>query len=114
MRAACLALGIATQHARDLGYAIGWRQYTDVGGRYAFTRAFRYDYVVMCARGDLRKVRNREYLVLLGHAAHGVANLQSDAPPDSGVDFVEDQCWDVIDTGEDGLQCEHYAREFAA
>ena len=86
----------------------------DVGRRHAARGVLAHADVVMRARRDLRQVRDREHLMVLGHAAHRVAHLQSDLAADAGVDLVEHERRHVVEPREDGLERQHHAGQLAA
>src|SRR5215210_8425050 len=91
MRAAHLALGITTQHARNLVHPTRSLEHRDVGGSNTTFRALRDHDVVVSSRGDLRQMGDGEYLVLLRNAAQSVSHLEPDATADARIDLVEDK-----------------------
>ena len=68
---------------------------------------------MVCAHGDLRQVRDREHLVVLGDATQGVTDLQRDRAADADVHLVEDQCRHAVEARQDRLDCQHDAGEFS-
>src|SRR5689334_9645722 len=64
--------------------------------------------------GDLRQVRDAQDLMELGEAAEFAADDGAKTAADVGVDLVEDEDGDAVALGEDALECEHDARQFAA
>ena len=109
MRPRDLALGIATKHTRDLIHPVGRLDDLHVGGGDTLACALRDDDVVVCASGDLREMRDREYLMMLGDAAKGLAHLKTNASADPRVDLVEDEGRDSIEAGEYGFESQHHA-----
>jgi hypothetical protein len=98
-----VALRITAQHSCNLGNACVAARHDDVRGGHAATCTFAHHDVVVGARGDLRQVRDREDLVMQRDATHGLPHLESDATADSGVDFVEHQRWNAVQSREDRL-----------
>ena len=114
MRLADSALRVPAEHAGDFEDALVAVEDSSVGGRDASTRAFRNEDVVMRARRDLRKVRDREDLMVGGNTPHRFADLQSDSSADPRVHLVEHERRHVIETGEYRFEREHDARQLAA
>ena len=64
--------------------------------------------------GDLWQVRDDEGLPGGGQRRQTVAHGGGDASRDPGIDLVEDEGGDGIALGDDLLEDEHQARQFAA
>src|SRR5690606_7454172 len=65
------------------------------------------------AGGDGRVVRDADDLVGLAEFLHQAADPGGRFAGDAGVDFVEDERGDAVAGGQDGLDGEHGAGEFA-
>ena len=113
MSATQLALRISAQHPRDFLDARVAIHHGDVRRRYSAARAFAHENVMVRARRDLREVRDGKDLMMRRDPAHRFADLKSDAPADTGVHLVEDQCRHAIEAGENRFEREHDAGELA-
>jgi hypothetical protein len=69
---------------------------------------------MVCPRGDLRQMRDREHLVRTGDVAHRISHHESRATANAGIDLVEDERRHAIESREDGLERQHHARELTA
>src|SRR5689334_22900883 len=114
MGATHFTLRIAAEHACDFGDTIVTAQDRDVSGGDAALGSLADEDVMVRTRGNLRQMRDREYLMVARDAAHCVAHLQADASTDARVHFVEDERGHTIQPGEDRLEREHHTRELAA
>src|SRR5438874_12539322 len=109
MSAADLAFRVSSQHPRNLADTAGAFENSYVGGCNTTPRPFGYHDVMVCARGDLRQVGDREDLVLFRNSTQRVANLQSNPAPNAGIDLVKDKGRHPIHARQDRLESEHHA-----
>ena len=110
MRATDLAIRVATKHARDLDHAGILVKHGRVGRGDSAHSTFLHGNVVICMRGDLREMGNRQYLVVFGNALHQRANLPGDRTTDTSIDLIENECWHVLQSRQHGAQRKHQAR----
>src|SRR5258705_13163675 len=103
-----LALRIPAKHAGNLADPAGTFEYRDVSGRDTSLRSLGDHDVMVRAGGDLREMRDREYLVLLRNPPQRVADLQSYSAADARIDLVEDQSRHLIDSRQNRLEREHH------
>ena len=114
MRPTRIALRIAAEHACDFGDSLFAGDDHHVGGRDTTSCALADDDVMVCARGDLRQMRDREHLMKRGDVTQRFPDLESDSATDPGIDFVEDQRRHTVEPCEDGLQGQRDARQLTA
>src|SRR4029434_8235653 len=69
------ALRVATEHSRDLAPPLVALDAARVGRGHALTSALGDEDVVVRPRRDLRKVRDREHLMVCGDAPHSLPDL---------------------------------------
>ena len=109
-----LALGVATEHPRDLIHATLVGDHRHVRRGHATLGRLAHHDVVMPPRRDLRQMRDREHLVMRRNVAHRITDHETGAPADPRVDLVEDQRRHAVQAREDRLEREHHARELAS
>src|SRR3954462_2697251 len=109
MGAADFALGVPSEHARDLVDPAGSLEHGDVRCRNTALRTLGDDDMVMGPGSDLRQMGDGKDLVLLRYSTKGVADLKTDAPTNAGVDFVEYQCRHLVHARQNSLQRQHDA-----
>src|SRR5688572_29587069 len=101
------ALRIAAQHARELPYSLFLVQLAHPRERRTLALDFFDKQVMRGARGQLRQMRNYEYLVMLCDVAQLGRHLRGYPPTNAGIHFVEDQRRHTIDARKDRLERQH-------
>lgn len=109
----CRRLGVTSEHPGDLDGAPFPVEPHDVRRSEPVGRVLLDPQVAPTPGCNLGEVRDHEHLVEFGHIRELRRHPGGNLPTDPGVDFVEDECGNLVDPCQDRLQREHDSREFA-
>ncbi len=106
--------GAAAEHAAEFIDAVGRVEELDAGFGAALVDVLGDEVMGVGVGGDGGEVGDAEDLMVAGDVAHLLSDHLGGFAADIGIDFIEDEDGHLILGGEDGLEGEHDAGEFAA
>jgi hypothetical protein len=106
--------GAAAEHATEFIDAVGFVEEMDAGFGAALVDVLGDEVMGVGVGGDGGEVGDAEELMIAGDVAHLLSDHLGGFAADIGIDFIEDEDGHLILGGEDGLEGEHDAGEFAA
>ncbi len=99
----------AAQHSCDFLYSAAFIQGVYMGAGSAGGDGFGYTEMMIGEFGYLRQVCDAYYLMMMGQVGQFLSDNFRHTPPDSGVDFIEDDCFHGIDFSQYGFDCQNHS-----